>query len=160
MLIRLTLMLFFLLNIVLYSSAQKIDAEKIGLMYRFSQDGARLKMGDLSNKIAGNLVAEKLMRAAKRRKAIGIVVTVIGGTFTGLTLSAAVSSIYFPIDIPIMFGVIFTGITLPVFVRANRKAFQAIQVHNHALKHQTKSSFKPQIEFAASSNGLGFVVRF
>lgn len=157
---KITTSFCFFICLTIMSSAQTINIEKGLLFYKHTQNGELLKMGELADRVSGNIATEKLMRVAKRRKAIGFVVAGIGGTFTGLTLSAALSSTYFPIIIPVTLGAIFTGIAFPIFLGANRKVFQAVQVYNNSLENQSQRSVKPQFEFAASPSGVGFLIKF
>ena len=157
---KFALSIYCLLSIVLSSSAQTIRTEKIFAGYIFTQNGIDLRMSELADRVSDNMAANKLMRTAKRRKVIGTAIAGVGGTLTILTTSAALGNIYFPIGIPVTIGAIFTGIALPIFIGANRKAFQAVQVYNNSLENQTNRNFKPQFEFTALPNGIGFLVNF
>lgn len=149
-----------LLFCVVFSvNAQKINSEKAFGGFKYFQNGKRLKMKQVFNKVSNNPAARKLVKPAKTKINIGNALAGVGGFCIGYTLGTAAGGGE-PNWILAVSGIALGIASYPIASSGYKQANQAVRIYNNGLDKATGAVFKPKIEIAASGNSIGLLVRF
>ncbi len=139
--------------------AQQIKSEKVFGRYNFTQNEKNLNMGELVHMMESNEEAYKLIKQARSKSTFASIFGFAGGGFIGWSMGAAVRDE--EIDWTLTgIGVGLVVIAIPISVRANKKAKQAVDTYNSSMNSTSYHEFNPEFEIIANGNGIGLTMKF
>jgi hypothetical protein len=143
----------------LFCRAQKIDIEKVGGGHKFSQNGQVLTIDNLSSKLASNEEALRLINKAKSSATFVTILGYAGGGLIGYPLGTAIAGGKANWGIAGV-GAGLLAIAFPIAAGADKKTKQAVELYNASLNPTSYLNAKPEINFVANANGIGFAMSF
>lgn len=152
----------FLLTVMTCSlNAQTIDMKKSFGAYQFFQNGEKLKVSEVVNRMESNSEAFELMKSAQVNNAIGQTIAFAGGFMVGWSIGGALGSESEGINWSLFgIGAGLAVISIPFSANFNKKAQEAVYIYN---THLDSSSFRSpvlQFKLEATVNKVGIVISF
>jgi len=145
--------------VILISTAQKINSEKIFGGYKFTQNGEGLKMKQLVAKVSDDPKAYKLMKSAKSNVDMGTILSGIGGFLIGYPIGTAIGGGE-PNWLLAIGGIVLAGTGFPLANNGYKRAKKAVGIYNKSLSEPIGTNFKPQFELATTQNRIGLIIKF
>lgn len=153
------LTIIYILGLMTFCNAQRIEIKKVPGGYRYIQNGNKLNMRGLVKKMRYNQQAYDLIRKAKSNKTLPAIMGFIGGYLIGRQIGKdivggdanwALAGV----------GIGLIAIEIPIYSSVNKKIKQAIQLYNSSLESTSFYEFKPEFKIVANHCKIGFVVNF
>jgi len=142
---------------ILYSNAQQIEMKKVFGGYTFSKGGKRINMKKLATTMQDNKQAYTLIKSARSKNTLAMVLGGIGGFAAGYSLSSSLRGEKVNWTL-LGVGAGALGIGFPISISANKKAKQAVELYNEGL--DKTSYFKPKFKIITNQKGIGLVMAF
>ncbi len=141
----------------LHSNAQQIEMQKAFGGYIYSKDGKRLTMKSLMATMQDNKEAYQLMKSAKSKNTLAMILGGFGGFGVGYSLGSSLRG--GKVNWALLgVGAGALGVGIPISISANKKTKQAVALYNKGL--EKTSYFKPKYKIIANQKGVGLVMRF
>lgn len=153
------LSLIFALATLTFCNAQRIEIKKSFGGYIYSQNGARMTMGDMVDAMESNAAALRLIKKARANNATASVIGFVGGGLIGWPIGTALAGGESNWNLA-AYGAGLVVVTIAISTRSNRQAKKAVELYNASLETSSLYEFKPQFSFIANGNGLGFSMSF
>jgi hypothetical protein len=134
-----------------------VDSIKIVQNYslKFYKNGRRLTASQLLNAIKSNKEAYSLMKNAKDKRDIGVIMGSIGGFMVGYSLGASLGEGKLD-KISLGLGGSLVLLSIPFSSGYTVKTFKAVKIYNNGLR--TSQTIGSHIEIHSSPNGVGLIV--
>jgi len=142
---------------ILHSNAQQIEMQKVFGGYTFSKDGKRLNMKNLIKTMQPNKEAYQLMKSARSKNTLAMILGGVGGFGVGYSLGRSLRGE--KVNWAVLgLGAGALGVGIPISMSVNKKIKQAVKLYNTSL--DKTSYFKPKLKLIINQKGLGLVVSF
>ncbi len=142
---------------ILYGNAQQIEVQKVFGGYIFSKEGKRLNMKNLMTTIQDNKEAYTLVKSARSKNTLAMILGGVGGFSVGYSLGRSLRGE--KVNWALLgIGAGALGVGIPISISANKKIKQAVELYNKSLDNT--SYFKPNYRIIANQKGVGLVMTF
>jgi hypothetical protein len=140
-------------------NSQTIKVEKVLFGHKFTQNGNKLTMSDLFEKMESNNNALKLMKSAKLNNIISIILGTAGGALVGYQIGTFITggNPNWPLA---GLGAGLAGISVPFSSSSDRKTKDAIELYNLELNSTSSYEFDPKFKIITNTNGIGLIMVF
>lgn len=142
---------------ILQGNAQQIEMKKTFGGYTFSKDGKRLNMKGLVSAMQPNTKAYTLIKSARSKNTLAMVLGGVGGFAAGYSLSSSLRGKEVN-WVLLGVGAGALGVGIPISISGNKKTKQAVELYNEGL--DKTSYFKPKFRIITNQKGLGLVMNF
>ena len=157
---KLIWMLVFTIGFAGICTAQKIDVEKTGVSYKFTQEGKPLKMNDLVKIMYKNdAEAYEVIRNAQSNHTFAGIFNFAGGFLIGWPIGTAIGG-----GVPnwslAAIGTVLVLIAIPISSSGSKKAKAAVDIYNTSLESTSYHQKKPEVKLQVGGNVVGISVAF
>ncbi|MDO6597236.1 hypothetical protein Q4512_09955 [Oceanihabitans sp. 2_MG-2023] len=157
---KITIILLLAFISISYCNAQEISFKKHSFVgYVFYEDGNKLGLNELVDKIASNAEVLHLMKNAKSKSVFASVISFSGGALIGWPIGEAISG-GDPNWVLAGIGAGLAIVAIPIGASANKDAKKAVTLYNESLKTTSLNRFKPEYKIIANTTGIGLAMQF
>jgi len=142
-----------------FCNAQKIEMEKVFGGYKFTQNGNPMTMRNLVKTMESNQQAFELIKKAQSNNTLASILGFAGGGLIGWPVGTAIGGGDAEWALAGI-GAGLVAIGIPISSSANKKAKQAVELHNSSLSSTSYYEFKPEFKVVANGNGIGLAINF
>ena len=155
-----TVLFFITLIIVSFCNAQEIEFKRHSFVgYEFYEDGNRLGLNELIEKIESHAEVLHLIKRAKSKSIFATVISASGGALIGWPIGEAISG-GDPNWVLAGIGAGLAIVAIPIGGSANKDAEKAVELYNSTLNTTSFYKFKPEYTVIANGTGIGLSMKF
>lgn len=155
-----TILLVLTLMVASFCNAQEMTFKRHSFTgYAFYEDGNKLPLNELIEKVESNAEVLHLVRSAKSKSIFATVISFSGGALIGWPIGDAISG-GDPNWVLAGIGAGLVIVAIPLGASANKDANKAVELYNATLNATSLYEFKPEYQIIANGTGIGLAMRF